>query len=322
MNAELLQLIRETGYLSGSPLLTDQQRFDFLTSEFWRQARSLGYDIVSLKRLLWKMSGRPHGALIAALPDAPIQKAVKATAKEKDPRKRIKETALAIALLYRRGEKAIQSEISQNLENPDVLRAHTSSIRRELLMQAASWLGASVPGLYLAGSRVGSLQGPHEKAARALIQQEMNRFREIDAQLARHIEEIIAEATKRKVQGDLSSRKPDYTGLRERPVAHKTIDGKELGLADYAMMIATTAARDFYNMGAMNGILGRGGDLALISREVRTNSCGPCRDWAGKIVSISGRSKEYPALKTAVDAGLHHPRCIHVLLDIDYGGST
>jgi hypothetical protein len=323
MNAELHSLIRETGYLSGSPLLTDQNRYDFLTSDFWRQAKALGYNTVELKRLLWKMSGRPQEALIAALPEAPIQTAViKAQAKEKDPRKRIKETALAIALLYRRAEKAIQSEISQNLENPDVLRAHTTRIRRELLIQAASWLGASVPGLYLAGSRIGSLHGPHEKAAQALILQEMNRFREIDAQLGRHIEEVIAEATKRKVQADLSSRKPDYTGLRERPVAHKTIDGKELGLADYAMMVATTAARDFFNMGAQNGILSRGDDLALISREVRANSCGPCRNWAGKIVSLSGRSKEYPALQTAIDAGLHHPHCIHVLLPIDYGGST
>jgi hypothetical protein len=322
MNAELHQLIRETGYLSGSPLLTDQARYDFLTTKFWRQARSLGYDIVELKRLLWKMSGRPQEALIATLPEAPIQKAVKATAKEKDPRKRIKETALAIALLYKKGEKEIEASISRNLEQPDLMRAETGRIRRNLLYQAAMWLQVSIPGLYLAGAKANVLQGPHAKAAQAMATQEYNRFKEVDAQLSRHIEEVIAESEKRRTQAALSFRKPDYTGLRERPVAHKTIDGKELGLADYAMMIATTAARDFFNMGAMNGILGRGDDLALISREVRTNSCGPCRDWAGKIVSISGRSKEYPALKTAVDAGLHHPHCIHTLLPIDYEGST
>jgi hypothetical protein len=320
MNHELFQLIRDTGYLSGAPM-SNQTRFDLLTGAFWREAADMGYEIVGLKRSLWKMSGRPVEALIAALPDAPIHKALK-PAKEQDPRKRIKETAAAIALLYKRGEKAIQVAISRHLEEPEKLRSLTAGIRRELLVQAASWLGVSVPGLYLAGSRVGSLAGHHEKAARALITQEMNRFREIDAQLGRHVEEVIAEATKRKVQADLAGRKPDYVGLRERPVAHKTIDGKELGLADYALMLATTAARNFFNEGAANGILSRGSDLALISREVRANSCGPCRAWAGKIVSISGRSREYPALQTAVDAGLHHPHCIHTLMPIDYGGST
>lgn len=324
MNAELFALIRETGYLSGSPLLTDQQRFDFLTSEFWRQAKALGYSIVELKRLLWKMSGRPMEALIAALPDAPIQKAIQATAKDQDPRKRIKETAAAIALLYTKAEKDIREAIDGNLEQPERMRAETGRIRRNLLMQAANWLGVAIPGMYLAGSRIGSLQGPHAKAAQALAAQEFNRFKEVDQTIARHVEEIIAEAEKRRTQAALaqSRAKVDYTGLRGRVVGHKTIDGKSLGLADYVATLALTAARNFFNEGASNGILGRGEDLGLISREIRPNTCDVCRKWAGKIVSISGRSKEYPALDYAIEQGLLHPNCIHHILPIDYEGST
>jgi hypothetical protein len=43
---------------------------------------------------------------------------------------------------------------------------------------------------------------------------------------------------------------------------------------------------------------------------------------SGKIVSLSGNSKDYPPLKSAIDAGLMHPHCIHYLIPVDYPGST
>ena len=149
MNSELLSLIRATGYLTDAPL-TDQQRFDLLTSPFWRRARALGYDLPDLKRKLWRAAGRPETFLLSQLPQSEIEKAVKSKSKEEDPRKRIKETAAIIALLYKRGEKAIKAAIDSNLDNLDRLRALTDRIRRELLVNAASWLGTSIPCLYLA----------------------------------------------------------------------------------------------------------------------------------------------------------------------------
>ena len=321
MNHELLQLIRETGYLTDADF-TAQARYDLLTPSFWRRAAALGYNVAALRRTLWRAAGRPEQELIRILPEAEIQKAVKRTDKEKDPRKRIKETAALIALLYKKGEKQIQANIDNNLDNPDKMRAETNRIRRNLLMQAASWLGVAIPGMYLAGSRVGTLQGPHAKAAQALAAQEYNRFKEVDQTIGHHIEEVIAESEKRRVQAALSQKKVDYAGLKGRVVGHKTIDGKELGLADYISMVALTAARNVFNQGVQNAMYGRGEDLAMISREVRTNSCGTCRDWAGKIVSISGKSKKYPALDTAIQQGLLHPHCIHFLIPIDYEGST
>lgn len=316
MNPELHSLIRETGYLTDADL-TAQARFDLLTRSFWQKAAALGYNVATLKRKLWRAAGRPEEELIRILPEAEIQKAVRATSKEKDPRKRIKETALAIALLYKKGEKEIEASISRNLEQPDKMRAETSRIRRGLLQNAASWLGVAVPGLYLAGSNVGRLEGPHAKAAQALATQEMNRFKEVDAQISRHIEEVLGEAEKRRTKATLSQVKPDYTGLRGGLIGHKTIDGKELGLADYIQMLAITTARNVFNLAVENAMYGRGNDLAMISREVRANSCQACRDWAGKIVSISGKSKEYPSLQDAKDANIFHPHCIHFLEDIN-----
>lgn len=323
MNSELLSLIRATGYLSDAPL-TDQQRYDLLTPSFWRRARALGYDLPDLRRKLWRAAGRPEEELIRILPEAQVQKAVRRTEKEKDPRKRIKETALAIALLYKRGEKSIRGVIDANLESPDRMRAETSRIRRILLTQAASWLSVSIPGMYLAGSKAGALQGPHAKAADAMAIQEMNRFREVDATIGRHIEEVIAEAEKRRAQAALaqSRAKVNYSGLRGRIIGHKTIDGKNLSLSNYIEMMAITAARNVFNLGSTNSIIEQGNDLALISREIRPNTCKVCRAWAGKIVSISGKSKEYPALDQALEEGLMHPNCIHHILPINYPGST
>jgi hypothetical protein len=318
MNSELLSLIRETGYLTDATL-TDQQRFDLLTPSFWRRARVLGYDLLDLRRMLWRTAGRPESFLLSQLPLSEIEKAVRSKSKEEDPRKRIKETAAAIALLYKRGEKEIRLAIDSNLDNPVKMRMETNRIRRGLLYQAANWLGVAMPGLYLAGSRVGSLQGPHEKAARAMIVQEYNRFKEADAQLGRHIEEVIAESERRRSKASLSQTQVDYTGLKGRVVGHKTIDGKELGLADYIAMVALTAAREVFNEGVQNAMIGRGSDLALISREVRANSCQACRDWAGKIVSISGKNDKYPSLQDAKDAKIFHPHCIHFLEDIEEG---
>lgn len=321
MNHELFQLIRDTGYLSDADM-SPQQRYDLLTPPFWRKAEALGYDIVSLRRKLWLAAGRPEEILIGLLPEAEIQKAVRSTDKEKDPRKRIKETAAAIALLYKKAEKEIEAAISRNMENPDLLRAETGRIRRNLLNQAAMWLQVSIPGLYLAGSKANVLQGPHAKAAQAMAIQEYNRFKEIDSTIGRHIEEVIAEAEKRRAQAALQNKKPDYTGLRGGLVGHKTIDGKELGLASYVAMLAVTTARDFYSMGVQNGMMDRHEDLAMISREIRPHTCDVCRQWAGKTISISGRSKEYPSLDEALDAGLMHVNCIHYLIPVDYPGST
>ena len=323
MNHELLALVRETGYLTDADL-SPQARYDLLAPRFWRAATELGYDLPALRRKLWMVAGRPEEDLIKILPEARIEKAVRASEKEKDPRKRIKETAAAIALLYKTGEKSIRAAIDANLESPERMRAETGRIRRVLLTQAASWLSVSIPGMYLAGSKAGTLQGPHAKAADAMAIQEMNRFREVDAALSRHIEEVIAESEKRRAQAALaqSRAKVNYSGLRGRIIGHKTIDGKNLSLSNYIEMLAITAARNVFNLGSTNSIIERGNDLALISREIRPNTCKVCREWAGKIVSISGKSKEYPALDQALEEGLMHPNCIHHILPVDYPGST
>jgi len=103
--------------------------------------------------------------------------------------------------------------------------------------------------MYLAGSKAGVLEGPHAKAAQALAIQEYNRFKEADAQLGRHVEEVIAESEKRRAQAALS-RVRSIMRLKGRVIGHKTIEGHALGLADYIQMVALTAARNVFNLGS------------------------------------------------------------------------
>lgn len=335
-NYELLQLIRETGYFSDAELSTEQ-RYNLLTNAFWRNVARRGYDVPALRSLLWRMAGRSEGELLGRLPPSHVEKAVekalssRATSRDRKTqqeqgiqgmRQKIKDTAEAIMEMYRRGEKEIQAAIDQYLDNPDRLRAETDRIRREMLVQAATWLGVSVPGLYVTGSRM-PVTGAHADAIRALTTQEFHRFKELDAQIGRHIENVIAEAEHRRAQAELAGqREPDYSGLKGKIIGYKTIDGKELSISDYIKLLALTSARNFYNAGVQNGMLHRREDLALISREVRRNTCDACRRWAGRIVSISGRTPGYPLLQDALDDGIMHPHCIHYLLPVEYEGST
>ena len=56
-----------------------------------------------------------------------------------------------------------------------------------------------------------------------------------------------------------------------------------------------------------------GVDLAIIEGGVVGDSHPGCVAWAGRIVSVSGTSTEYPALDDAIADGLYHPNCRHYL---------
>ncbi len=44
---------------------------------------------------------------------------------------------------------------------------------------------------------------------------------------------------------------------------------------------------------------------------VSKKTCDKCKAWVGRIVSITGKTPEYPTLADAKAAGLFHPRCTH-----------
>lgn len=51
----------------------------------------------------------------------------------------------------------------------------------------------------------------------------------------------------------------------------------------------------------------------IIYVEPHPYACENCQQWQGKFYSISGKSKIYPNIQKAIDGGLKHPNCKHVL---------
>lgn len=61
----------------------------------------------------------------------------------------------------------------------------------------------------------------------------------------------------------------------------------------------------------LSRLLQSGRDLMVVIGPEDGSSV--CTDWVGAVVSVSGRHPEFPALVDAVEDGLFHPGCRHVL---------
>lgn len=88
---------------------------------------------------------------------------------------------------------------------------------------------------------------------------------------------------------------------------------KRLGIDYYSKMVINTTAREIQNRAILNVAQSEGYDLVKVSTH--PNPCKICLQYAGRVYSISGKSKEYPSLDVAY-SGTHmnlHPNCKHTL---------
>lgn len=86
----------------------------------------------------------------------------------------------------------------------------------------------------------------------------------------------------------------------------------------YIEMNVRTNTMTAYNESMLEGITqGLGSDLIMISNEITGDTCEICRKWAGRILSVNGKTKGFPTLATARGQGLFHPNCIHTIEPID-----
>lgn len=83
----------------------------------------------------------------------------------------------------------------------------------------------------------------------------------------------------------------------------------------YLMMNVRTNSMRVYNDMMCDTITQTTGrDLARISSGGGTaDGCDVCKEWAGRIVSISGGDKDFPSLEAARAAGVFHPNCTHTI---------
>lgn len=94
------------------------------------------------------------------------------------------------------------------------------------------------------------------------------------------------------------------TGLRDGA-------GRNWSIDTYAEMSTRTAAGRAQVQGTLDRFTDNGRDLVIVSDHA--GECHLCRQWEGRVLSISGQDRRYPSVATATTGGLFHPSCRHAL---------
>jgi len=132
------------------------------------------------------------------------------------------------------------------------------------------------------------------------------------------LRDVVQNATRMQAVTGMTSqqwRKEVLSGVLDRNDAWSFIDksGRTWEAKNYFNMLNRTLVTSVANESYMSTMTENGYDLATIEGGISDETHDACAKWVGQIVSISGTSKEYPALADATSEGLFHPNCVHYL---------
>ena len=86
--------------------------------------------------------------------------------------------------------------------------------------------------------------------------------------------------------------------------------GRRWGLAEYVDMAMRTALQRASLEATIRSMRRHGHDLCYVNAHL--GACPLCAKWEGRVMSLSG-ADGYPTLRQAMDEGLFHPNCAHIL---------
>jgi len=89
--------------------------------------------------------------------------------------------------------------------------------------------------------------------------------------------------------------------------------GKEYSMSDYAKIVGQEATIQSLRQGTINKMVEDGAEIARVSEGQSDNTCKACLKWAGQLVAVAGSYPGIPPLDEAIEEGLFHVNCIHVL---------
>jgi len=159
-----------------------------------------------------------------------------------------------------------------------------------------------------------------EEAVKAIADDTFMNFAEAISGVKRATSKLLDQATKERIRAIIAEGKISgetrksiigniASQLRQGFVALKDKSGKTWSIEAYSKMLANTKLNEATNQGVINQLSQEGDDLVqVVGTEA---SCELCNPWVGKILSISGKNKNYPNIAQAEDAGLMHPNCKH-----------
>lgn len=243
--------------------------------------------------------------------------------------------------MYDAGEKDILKEINRLLlkaKTPEYSLAwqkqmlgRVQQIRGQLLAGSRTWCQEAIPASYIEGFKfadtdplIGSavragFGAIHQQAVQVLAENTYSRLSSVDQIVGRNVDDIFRrvalENTRGSVMGYETTAKAAMkirNDLAERGITG-FVDkaGNEWDLGRYSKMIAQETTNQSFRAGSANRYQEHGHDLVRISEH--SGSCPDCEPFEGETFSISGEDEEFPPLDDAIDEGLFHVGCLHVL---------
>ena len=127
-----------------------------------------------------------------------------------------------------------------------------------------------------------------------------------DQMTARLLEGNITGRVRREIQKNIIN---DFKDIGFTALVDK--GGRKWSLEAYTNMLISTKGTEARNRGTSNRLAELGYDLVLVTTHNTNHK--ECAVWEGKILSLTGQSKDYPTVADATATGLFHPNCKHAI---------
>ena len=219
------------------------------------------------------------------------------------------------------------------------MKRNIEAILQQLREGNRTWCEQAIPrvysqGLYSADAMLKDIGATvkagfgaiHQQAAQVLAENAFQRFEDVVQVIGRQVNDIYRELALENVRGtvvgydtwkQVANRYREQ--LAERGVTgFKDRSGRTWNMRTYTEMVARTTTMQAHLEGTANRLVEQGHDLIKVSTH--RGACPLCQPWQGEVLSITGKTKGYPTLEEAKEAGLFHPNCRHAYglhIDLD-----
>lgn len=219
---------------------------------------------------------------------------------------------------------------AQKLIETAALRNEAQAVLDQLLADTPDAVQAGMVTAYEQGARdaakdLADLTPPvprltNERAVRALVQEATSALQGTHMRILRSTLDVYRSAVWEAGTSSV------VTGVRtRRQAAQQVLDrfanqgvtgfvdraGRSWELTSYAEMAVRTSAGRAQVSGTLDRFTAAGRDLVIVSDA--PGECEVCRDWEGRVLSISGGTPGYPTVAAATAGGLFHASCRHSL---------
>lgn len=248
----------------------------------------------------------------------------------------------ALINLYQQTYANLVKEITSATDAGKISKARVMArinVELEALgVEVDKWAKREIPQYYLDGANVAqqdlralgveiskskNFAVINTEALKALTDEVALAFGQSITAISRNASNILSTAVKQQINFAIAEGK--LTGEARKVISNNIVKvieengitsikdkaGKNWTFDNYARMLARTKAVEARNQGLTNRMLGSGYDLVQVSNHRTDHEA--CRQWEGRILSLTGKTPGFPTLEEAKFSGLFHPNCKHAI---------